>query len=67
MVTGGMLVGSLFIASSVLSGITADIAEIRNLTEHQTFANNTFSYILPTTHEQAFMGNEFIKAIVGKY
>ena len=59
MVAGGMLVGSLFgagIASSVLSGITADIAEIRYLLEHQTFANNTLSYILLLLVNRAYMG-----------
>lgn len=59
MVAGGMLVGSLFgagIASSVLSGITADIAEIRYLPEHQTFTNNTLSYILLLLVNRACVG-----------
>lgn len=70
MVAGGMLVGSLFgagLASSVLSGITADIADI------EIFLNIKHSLITPCLIYSYYSWTgpaweyEFVKAIVGKH
>ena len=62
-----MLVGSLLgagIASSVLSDINVDIADIINFTEQQTLTINTLSHGLVTTCKlitELSFGNKFIK------